>query len=237
MGRDGENPVKRSLICLLVLLAAGIASAEVTIEGETSVKEHHLVILDAKGAEKGASYTWAVWPRLSPRQVKKHGGCLVFTAPPGKYVVTMTAYWLSSEKTIVVEEAEAEVIIGDAPPPGPGPDPKPGPDDELTKALKVAFALDTGPDKVKHAKALAALYRQAPAALDKVKTAGELQTALKTAAESLLPASAIPETRKAVSVELRAVLPKTASEVLTDEHKNRSRSLFGRLSVSLEALK
>ncbi len=130
------------------------------------------------------------------------------------------------------------IIVGNAPTPPPpdNPDNPPNPYNELTKAIKTAWSGETATDKSKHAKALAALYRQAPTVLDQVQTAGQLYATLRTSADALLPKDAIGKVRLAIADELKKVLPADPQIVLSDMNKQQARSVFTELATILEAL-
>lgn len=126
------------------------------------------------------------------------------------------------------------VLLGDTPPvpPGPSPDPAP-PTDPLAKELQALFRADTGAGKAQHLVALTALYRQAPAALDKAATAGDLLRILRDASTSLLPPDALKPLRQRLAQELGANLPSKPDTPLDLTSKTKARELFTRIASAL----
>lgn len=223
--------MKKSLALWCVLLCGPPLLADLKITGDLKLPPNRIVRLAAEGAPAGAAYIWDV-DREGDCDLEEQGGRLLFAAGPGVYKVKVRSVVLKDGRTLI-ETARVVVTIGE---PTPPPPPPPPPDDALAKTLRTAHAADADADKAKHAKSLAALYRNAPGVLDKAATAGDLYRILKESAAMLLPAAAVPNTRKAVAAELAAVLPATPETALTDMHKQQARSLFGRLAAALEAL-
>lgn len=115
----------------------------------------------------------------------------------------------------------------------------PKPVDPLRAKLKAAFDLSAGGtgEKSEWAKDLAALYRAASklVADPTLTTAAQLRSKLKDASAALIGAESLLDVRKAVAVELAAVLPTTDGD-LTDAQRASAAALFKRLAEILETI-
>lgn len=133
--------------------------AEVTpiplgIGGALQVEPYKIVRLTAQGVPPKAGKKWKIQPLdgspptsvdwATGRNVEK----LEWVAPPGKYLVTLTAGWLGDDGLFNLDDAEVVVTIGvpqpmppGPAPPGPGPAPQPTPADG---PLRVLFVFERG---------------------------------------------------------------------------------------------
>jgi len=123
----------KRIACVLIawLVLTGLASAQVSILGETKVEQNKLVRLKADGADPKAGVLWRVYPPTVDKATTGKG-LLEFVAAPGAYRVELLAITLAPDGTTVIAEAVASVVIGGDPkpdpkPPEPGPGPKPDP--------------------------------------------------------------------------------------------------------------
>ena len=110
--------------------------------------------------------------------------------------------------------------------------------DTLADSLRASLAGDTTPDRAKHLKTLAELYRQA-AALAKTNppaTATALLASVRAAAATLLPAEALRGLRSAVAARLSMVLPTDPATLLDDATRATANELFLRLAEILKTL-
>jgi len=165
---------------------------------------------------------------------------VVVALKPGRYrLQAVTA--LADEPSDIVETV---VVVGNAPPPGPdpvppGPDPTPpDPADPLAKALQTLYVATADPDKAKHVKALASIYRQGAEFISTgdIATAGDLFGRLSTVSASLLPRVAIQSLRDEIANELKKTLPANPATALTAEHRATAKKLFIRLASILEGI-
>lgn len=118
----------RRIACVLVawLALTGLASAQVSILGETKVEPNKLVRLKADGADPKSGLVWRVYPPTVDKATTGKG-LLEFVAAPGAYRVELLAITLAPDGTTVIAEAVASVVVGGEPMPDPKPDPGPKP--------------------------------------------------------------------------------------------------------------
>ena len=118
----------KRIACVLIawLVLTGLASAQVSILGETKVEPNKLVRLKVDGADPKAGLVWRVYPPNVDKATTGKG-LLEFVAAPGAYRVELLAITLAPDGTTVIAEAVANVTIGSDPMPDPKPDPGPGP--------------------------------------------------------------------------------------------------------------
>lgn len=168
---------------------------------------------------------------------------VVVAARPGRY--SLLAYTAingePSEPCITVVIVGSPEPVPPPPPPGPGPGPGPGPappePDALTKRIREALAADPGTaaEKVKHALALSGFYdAMAKHVLsDQAATVGDLLGDYRAAIPAVLPADAIPATRKMCGVEVASVCGDDIEAKIDGPMKTKLIDLFGRLSAAL----
>lgn len=224
--------------CLALLFLAGQVFGAVDLKVPVEVKGQPAAFVTVKAETSGKVVRWMALDsglNLFPVELLKDTKtAVVSSAKSGRYrLLAVTA--IGDEPS---EPQICTVIIGDAPkPPLPdNPDNPPGPESDLAKNIKAAWFAETSADKVKHSKALASLFRQAPTVLDQVQTAGQLYATLKASADALLPKDAIGKVRAAIADELKKVLPADPQIVLSDQNKQQARSVFTELSTVLEGL-
>ncbi len=150
----------------------------------------------------GASVIWNVSPE--PVKTTEYDSTLLFNGLPGTYNVTAILVSVKDGKVTTKKYKTTLVIDGTAPIPPP-PVVPPTPLDAFTQAIQTAAATDRDP--VNTAK-LASLYRVAGTTTlndPKIVTYGDLFDTMKAASLNLLPATAIPATRKVVGDRLNAI--------------------------------
>jgi hypothetical protein len=126
----------RTLALLLLLVAAPLLWAEPPrIVGETTVAPYRIVRLGVENLPAKAGLRWKVRPvgadPKAPPFIDWATGKNVqkpeWTAPPGRYEVTLTVVTIDPAGVPAIDDAETVVTIGTPPPPAPpGPTP-PGP--------------------------------------------------------------------------------------------------------------
>jgi hypothetical protein len=111
-------------------------------------------------------------------------------------------------------------------------------EDALTRDLRVLYRQDQDVQKVRHAQALAGLYRWCADAVagQTHATAGDLRKALGAKSTSLLPADVLVPVRMRVRDELRTVLPGKANAKLDADTRKKAAALFARLAGVMESL-
>lgn len=129
-------------------------------------------------------------------------------------------------------------------PPGPtppGPDPGPGPSpDAFTADMQRLYAADAAPDKAKARDSLAALYRQAAQTTvgdQRLTTVGDLFSALKQAADSVVAPNALRFVRERIGEEFSKTLPLKPDAVLDPATRSNAAVAFTRAARALEACK
>lgn len=85
------------LFLALVLPAQVQACAGLKIDGANIVKAHRMVKLQATGYTPGAAIDWVI-DKEADCDIEEVGDKLLFTAPPGDYVITCTALMLKDGK-------------------------------------------------------------------------------------------------------------------------------------------
>lgn len=116
-----------SLLLLLPFLTTQ-APSEVAIHGETRVKSHRLVRLQARGHASGSILIWDVSPE-EVCDVEEMGDRLVFSAPPGTYRVRLRVLTLreggatQQSARVVVNIHADDGKPAPTPPPAERPDP------------------------------------------------------------------------------------------------------------------
>ncbi len=128
-------------------------------------------------------------------------------------------------------------LPGPLPPNPPGPVP-PGPVDPFAAAVKLAYTAETDPKKAEQIALLAALYRQSGPTCQRqdLKTVGELYSALKEAANRLIPAEALPKVRRAIADELNKLLPTDPAAPIDQPTRDLAAKKFAIVATILEAL-
>jgi hypothetical protein len=111
------------------------------------------------------------------------------------------------------------------------------PDDALRKDLLTLAAAETGPERSKQLKTLAALYRQAAAFCrdEQLTSTKQLIDAIAKAGDTLLPApTALRAVRERVLHELHAANLPTQDVPLTKELRDKAAQIYSRASAALE---
>jgi hypothetical protein len=111
-------------------------------------------------------------------------------------------------------------------------------EDALTRDLRTLYRVDADPEKVKHATALADLYRWCADAVagQTYPTVGDLRKAVGAKSTSLLPVNVLLPVRMRVRDELRTVLPLKAGAKLDDSTRKKAAALFSRLANVMDVL-
>ena len=205
----------------------------------------------------GTTVRWVPFSKelkLFPTQLLKDTKtAVVLCNKPGKHrLLAYTAVGDVPSDPAVVEITIAGPVPPDPPsptPPGPGPGPgpsppgptppiPPGPVDPLAQRIQAALAIDGGTvaDKAKYAAALSGFYA---AMADHVKsgvpTVGDLLSDYRNAIPAVLPADAIPGTRKAAGAEVAAVAGDDTEKPIDAALKAKFVDLFTRLAAALGA--
>lgn len=106
------------------------AQDEPKIQGQLKYDPYKLVDLKALNIPKKGDCKWKITPSTSVDRLKglskEH---LVFTAPPGKYEITLTWGAIKDDGGFTFDDTTVTVLIGSPPPtpPGPAPGPTPNP--------------------------------------------------------------------------------------------------------------
>jgi hypothetical protein len=236
----------RAIVAILCLCA--VAWGDPRIEGPDKVEPYKLVRLKAVDLPAKTGTLWRVYPPgKADLATVKDKLTLEFVAPPGAYTVELVAVSIDPDGVPILTSVQRTVTIGNGPGPDPGPVPPdpvpPDPVDPLTKRLQAAYDRDppdcAGVPKAQCRDKLARLYAAGSNTdLTAYKTAGDLFAAMKEMATKVeLPPAALPQTRQAIAVELREVLPLETDAPLNQDHRANAKSLFGRLAKSIGGLK
>lgn len=111
----------------MIFTVAFLIMGQVTgISGPTDARRDHLVRLESVGTCD--SYIWEVEPIESVDVLGYSDPKFIFTASPGKYVVTVFGVNVVNGKGILSKARTIVTISSGDVPPGPTPDPNPGPD-------------------------------------------------------------------------------------------------------------
>lgn len=230
----------RSLATVVLLLSAAPAWGQ-AVKLPAEVKGQPAAFVTVAAEADGPQVRWrAVDPGLNlfPAHLLRDTRTAVVTAAaPGRYRL-----WAWTAKGDVPSEAaECVVVVGDAPPPvPPGPAPPAPPDDPFFATLQAAYGSDAGADKAGHKDRLASLYRQAGAKTvyeTNLTTVAQFLAVVRAASANLLPASALPATRRALSEEMRKVLPTAPDAPLDRATRDLIARQFVRAADLLGAVK
>lgn len=223
------------IIALLTLNQPTTKPLTITGDTITVVRSFPITITAPPNADY---YSWNVPSNV---QHTKSKNVLTITSAQGgelKVSVECVTWKIDFEKKtkdVVTEAFDTTMIVGMPNPPTPPTPPTPT---GLVKALKDAYVSSPGSatERTDFMLKLAALYRQAPKILTKVKTSGELQTALIEARRIDIPDIALVPVRKVIAEELAKVLPKDLTAPYGDPA--RVTALFSTIESALvEAIK
>jgi len=188
---------------------------------------------------EGKTVRWfAMTPGLSvfPSELLRDTKATVVVAGvPGRY--TLLAYTAKGDEPS--ELARCEIIIeGPAPPPPDPPGPKPpDPTDPLAKKIRDALASDPGTaaQKREWAAALGGFYAAMAkhVATDQAATVGDLLSDYRNAIPAVLPADAIPATRRVAGQEVAAIAGEDPERKIDQVLKGKLVDLFTRLSAAM----
>lgn len=182
-------------------------------------------IAELRAETSGKVVEWvALTPGLSVKPVEG-GKVLLFTGPTGRY--ELLAYTAIGD--VPSKPARVVVVIGAPEPPRPDP---------LAEKVRKALADDPSDSalKAKHARALAALYRElAKEAADAgIATPGEFRRVAKEASARMIGPDALVGVRALVAAELALLLP--TDEAFTDPQRTATARLFEKLAAILEGV-
>ena len=115
----------------------------------------------------------------------------------------------------------------------------PIPPDPLLEKLRAAWSQESDPQRTTRRDLLAAVYRTAADTTIKSSTLhnlGELFTALRQAANAVLPDDALPNIRAAIGEELRKTLPLDPETKMDDAMREKCSTTFRRIADALKTL-
>ena len=233
--------------CVLLGCVIGVANfvpslwpdGQVTLPATVTAKAGWPCVIQAESSGK-----LKFWTDAPGSYFDEAGKRVVIASPkPSRFtVLAWTASWLAPS-----EAAVCVVTVGDGPGPEPGPSPNPEPPrppplSPLAQKLQAAFTRDvlTGASTAAHKTALASLYKHASdsvVAQTELKTVADLYAVLKQSAFTLLPATALPATRQAISEHLKTQLPTQAQKTLTPDDRVNARRVFSELAAALGEIK
>jgi hypothetical protein len=201
----------------------GEVAAFVTVLADTSGKQVKFYPIDA-----GLS----VFPAALLANPK---ATVVVAAKAGTY--RLLAYTASGD--IPSDPQICRVVIGggkpdDVKPPPPPPPPPDG--DPLLESLIGIYGGLQEPNKQKHVKALADIYRRAAATVDQFADLGTLYSGIRRTASEVIPADAIRPIRERIAVETIRQLGDQPQAQLTPALSSKAASYFSRLGFVLEEL-
>lgn len=120
-----------------------------------------------------------------------------------------------------------------------GDGPAPTPSDPFMATLSSAWALETGPNKVADATALASAYRAAVGLTtdQSLTTVGEFFAAFRKSVDASVDRSALPVVRPTIGKELTKYLPTTAASPMDASTRALIAQHYNRIADDLNALK
>ena len=131
------------------------------------------------------------------------------------------------------------VVIGNGKPDDVKPPPPPPPPPDQVPLLESLVGIYGGlqePNKQKHVKALADIYRRAAATVDQFADLGTLYSSIRRTAGEVVPADAIRPIRERIAVETIRQLGDQPQAQLTPALSSKAASYFSRLGFVLEEL-
>jgi hypothetical protein len=198
----------------------GEVAAFVTIVAETSGKQVKFYPIDA-----GLS----VFPAALLANPK---ATVVVAAKAGTY--RLLAYTAAGD--IPSDPQICRVVIGGGKPDDVKPPPPPPDGDPLLESLIGIYGGLQEPNKQKHVKALADIYRRAAATVDQFADLGTLYSGIRRTASEVIPADAIRPIRERIAVETIRQLGDQPQAQLTPALSSKAASYFSRLGFVLEEL-
>lgn len=163
----------------------------------------------------------------------------------GKYATTL--FPTPGEFKILVVTAKADEPVtetitvkveGVVPPPPIPPDPKPpGPVDDLAAKIGTAWQMEFDPNKLTHAKALAALYRFGKARLEDSATWGEVFDRMATQATATGCTDKIVNVQRVIQPFLESAIPTSRAARVDAATKAKGGEMFERIAIALEGLR
>lgn len=228
-----------AVVLAVITLSASLPAADrvvtVAVEGPTEAKPYTLVRLGPKASE-GTQVDWEVSPAESADCERLPDGRLIFTAPPGRYVVRR---WAINFDKQTFERSATVVTIGDPKPPEPPTPPTPPePNDPLAVELIALYAANPQSTKAADLVLLTELYRQAAVLADDpaLTTLGQLAGKVSAAGQSLTR-DRLPNIRKRIATEIVGVLGDDPDKPLAPDVRSAAKTLFLRIHTCLKQVK
>lgn len=246
--------MKATAMAVLLTLAGTLAAAPKAVPLEVSGDTVTVVVVKSFGdpvkVKAGiggdkAAYVWKYPDSFTADppagDFTASGTLTIKLAPKGTHKISVSSLAWGKDGSPLIDSGTVTITVGDVPAPGPGPTPpgpQPPPEDELTKAMRAAYAADTDAAKATLVASLASLLRVAAEdGLPDAATAGALFTKLQEARRKLKIADGdILATRKVVQSELAKVLPDDPDERLSVDVRTKFKSLCAKLAAALDTI-
>jgi hypothetical protein len=214
------------ILSLVTVIAGADPSPPPTIPTELTVRPGRIASIQA--TTSGATVRWLViGDHYDLRPLPPDGKETLFVAPnPGRYLL----FAWTSDVNGPTEAARCVITVAEPPPP-----PQP---DALIRELAELDAQDRTPDKARHRRQLAAVYREAVRFTERgeLTTTGELARRLRSAVQALLPDGTLEPVRQRIAQEIRKTLPDAAEQPLTPAVRQAAVQLFTRIATALESI-
>jgi hypothetical protein len=221
---------KFSAIVAVLLLAFPAWALELTLPATIQVGPGRLKKIEVKTDTKTA-VKWFVSSTDADLIPSESGKYAIFASTvPGVYQVV--AY--TSDNNGPSDPAICQITVGVPVPPVP-----PAPSDPFFATLTTAWKAEA-PGQQATVQQLAALYQTAGSSTindTSLNTAGDFLAKVKAAADSLIPATALPKVRAALATELSSHLPTAPTAPLDAATRQTIGAQFVRMANLLEALK
>jgi len=207
---------------ILFILTQPVEPPTVQLPVEVYAAPGRLVQLKAETT--GTLVKWALASDDADLVPFPDGKLAVFAAAkPGRYLVFA---WTAIDG-VPSDAARCVVIVGES-----------KPEDGFVEELRKLFDSDTSPEKARHLRQLADVYRSAAGIAEKpeVRTVGQLAESLKSLGSSL-PADALVPLRKRLATEIQRTLPADGTRLLDAKDRRVAVQLFDHVATTLEGLK
>jgi hypothetical protein len=214
-------------LAFLLIAAESAIAAEVKAPAKVSGETGDFVLIQATTTPANSPVKWVALSKglkvLPAAMLKDPTACVVTSFTPGTY--KLLAY--TGDSTGPSEPVTVTVVLTGA-----------VPTDGLLADLQDAYTADADAVKATSLPLLAALYRQAEAAVDDpaTTTTAELLATLKTASASLLPATALAAERKVISAYLQTALG-TTSSTLDAATRAKVKAAFQAVATAIAGVK
>ena len=228
-------------LLILVFVAAGQATAQY-VKLPTEVRGEPSTFLTVKADTDCGTLRWfaldAGLSLVPPEILKDSRTAVVMAGRVGRFRVL--AY--GAKGGDASEPAVCVVVVGEPgptpPPVPPVPPPKPEPTDAFYQAMKKAWLLDAGTNRVADKQRLASFYRGAAevALRPEPKTVGGLFAVLREASAKLFADTALKGVRDVIAAEFRATLPAVAASEIAPAMRPIIAEKFRQTAAYLELL-